>query len=159
MRSRPQNRFAPSPPPAGSRRHTLREIVVPLVSASTLARLCPHVAISPRGHAAGFRVFAEAGQGRYGGWGAFHFSKGSAMRYLPAILVFGAAGTGYFYSQEGLVQSVSESWLQEESPATVSGPVDAQRLAYAPKEEVVAVPSPEISNFGKSSGSTFRRRR
>jgi hypothetical protein len=71
------------------------------------------------------------------------------MRYLPAILVFGAAGTGYFYSQEGLVQSVSESWLQEESPDTVNGPVDAQRLAYAPKKDVVAVPSPEISNFGE----------
>jgi hypothetical protein len=71
------------------------------------------------------------------------------MRYLPALLVFGAAGTGYFYTQEGLIKTVSESWLQEESPATASGPVEAERLAYAPKEEMVAVPGPEISNFGE----------
>jgi hypothetical protein len=71
------------------------------------------------------------------------------MRYLPAILVFGAAGTGYFYSQEGLIQNVSESWLQEEGTATTSGPVDVERLANAPKEEVVAVPGPKISNFGE----------
>jgi len=72
------------------------------------------------------------------------------MRYLPAILVFGAAGTGYLYTQEGLIQNVSPSnWMTEEEPATLDGPPDVERLAAAPKEEVVAVPGPEISDFGE----------
>jgi hypothetical protein len=71
------------------------------------------------------------------------------MRYLPAILVFGAAGASYLYTQEGLIQNVSESWLSEESPTALSEPGDAERLAAAPKEEVVAVPGPEITSFGE----------
>jgi hypothetical protein len=70
------------------------------------------------------------------------------MRFLPAIVVFGAAGAGYLYTQEGLVQSMSPgSWVSDEGAATVSGPEAVERLAAAPKEEVVAVPGPEISNF------------
>jgi hypothetical protein len=72
------------------------------------------------------------------------------MRFLPAIVVFGAAGASYLYTQEGLVKSMSPAgWISEESAATVSEPELVERLATAPKEEMVAVPGPEISNFGE----------
>ena len=72
------------------------------------------------------------------------------MRFLPAIVVFGAAGASYLYTQDGLVKSMSPAgWISEESPATQGEPEVVERLATAPKDEVVAVPGPEISNFGQ----------
>jgi hypothetical protein len=72
------------------------------------------------------------------------------MRFLPAIIVFGAAGAGYLYTQEGLVKSMSPSaWVSDEGRAASSDPAVVERLAAAPKEEVIAVPSPEIANFGE----------
>jgi hypothetical protein len=72
------------------------------------------------------------------------------MRYLPALVVFGGAAASYLYTQEGLVKSMSPaSWVSDEGSATISGPEAVERLAAAPKEEVVAVPGPEISNFAE----------
>jgi hypothetical protein len=72
------------------------------------------------------------------------------MRFLPAIVVFGAAGAGYLYTQEGLVQSMSPAgWVSDEANNTVSSPEVVERLAAAPQDEVVAVPGPAISNFGE----------
>lgn len=72
------------------------------------------------------------------------------MRFLPAILVFGSAGAGYLYTQEGLIQNVSpDTWVSEEGPARIDDPAVVERLALAPKDEVVAVPGPEISDFGE----------
>ncbi|HLJ10279.1 MAG TPA: DUF6690 family protein [Planctomycetaceae bacterium] len=71
------------------------------------------------------------------------------MRFLPAILVFGAAGAGYVYTHDGLVKSISPSnWISDEGAATVSDPAVVERLASAPKEHVIVVPGPDISNFG-----------
>ncbi len=72
------------------------------------------------------------------------------MRFLPAIVVFGAAGASYLYTQEGLIQSMSPAgWVSEEGAETVSNPEVVERLAAAPQEEVVAVPGPERSNFAE----------
>ena len=72
------------------------------------------------------------------------------MRYLPALVVFGGAAASYVYTQEGLVKSVSPAnWISDEGSATVSGSEAVERLAAAPKEDVVAVPGPEISNFAE----------
>jgi hypothetical protein len=72
------------------------------------------------------------------------------MRYLPAIIVFGAAGAGYLYTQEGLVKTVSSAtWVSHEENTAISDPAVVERLANAPREEVIAVPSPEIANFGE----------
>jgi hypothetical protein len=72
------------------------------------------------------------------------------MRFLPAIVVFGAAGASYLCTQEGLFQNMSPaSWISEEGAATEGGPEAVERLAVAAKEDVVAVPGPEISNFGE----------
>ena len=72
------------------------------------------------------------------------------MRFLPAIVVFGAAGAGYVYTQDGLVKSMSPAnWVSDEGTATISGAEAVERLAAAPKEQVVAVPGPEISNFAE----------
>jgi hypothetical protein len=71
------------------------------------------------------------------------------MRFLPAILVFGAAGASYVYTQDGGGKILSPaSWISDSS-ATTSNSASAQRLAAAPKEEMVAVAGPEISNFGE----------
>jgi hypothetical protein len=72
------------------------------------------------------------------------------MRYLPALVVFGGAAASYLYTQEGLVKSMSPaSRVSDEGSATISGPDAVERLAAAPKDDVVAVPGPEISNFAE----------
>jgi hypothetical protein len=72
------------------------------------------------------------------------------MRYLPAIVVFGAAGAGYLYTQEGLVKNVSSAdWISREESTAISDPAVVERLANAPPEEVIAVPSPPIAGFGE----------
>ncbi len=71
------------------------------------------------------------------------------MRFLPAILVFGAAGAGYIHSQEGLIRSLSPAnWISDEGAVAVGDSAAVERLATAPREEIVVVPGPEISNFG-----------
>ena len=71
------------------------------------------------------------------------------MKFLPAIVVFGAAGASYVYSHGDLAKSFSPAnWVSDEGAVAEKGPVDVERLAMAPKEEVVAVPGPEVSNFG-----------
>lgn len=75
------------------------------------------------------------------------------MRFLPAIVVFGAAGASYLYTQEGLVKNLSPSeWITEEGGhggSAVTEPAVVERLASARKEEVIAVPGPEITNFSE----------
>jgi hypothetical protein len=72
------------------------------------------------------------------------------MRFLPAIVVFAAAGAGYVYSHGDLAKSLSPgTWVSDEGSAAEPGPAEAERLAVAPKEEVVAVPGPQVSNFGE----------
>src|SRR5579872_1804501 len=87
------------------------------------------------------------------GSGAIRPLKGSTMRFLPAIVVFGAAGASYLYTQEGLVKNLSPSeWITEEGGHGVSAvtePAVVERLASASKEEVIAVPGPEITNFSE----------
>ena len=72
------------------------------------------------------------------------------MRALPAIVMFAAAGAGYVYSHADTLKNFSPaSWISDEgSAAAENGPIDVERLAAAPKEEVVAVPGPQVSNFG-----------
>src|SRR5579872_4408827 len=72
------------------------------------------------------------------------------MRFLPAIIVFAAAGAGYVYSHGDLAKNLSPgTWVSDEGSVAEPGPVDAERLAAAPKEDVVAVPGPQVSNFGE----------
>jgi hypothetical protein len=73
------------------------------------------------------------------------------MRSLPAAIVFAAAGASYLYSHGDLVKNLSPAtWVSEEGVegAAATGPADAERLASAPREEVVAVPGPEVSDLG-----------
>jgi hypothetical protein len=71
------------------------------------------------------------------------------MRFLPAIVVFGAAGAGYVYSHGDLGKSLSPAtWISDERSVAEKGPVEVERLAAAPMEEVVAVPGPQVSNLG-----------
>ena len=72
------------------------------------------------------------------------------MRSLPAIFVFAAAGAGYVYSHADLVKNFSPtSWISDEGSVAERGPGDAERLAALPQEELVAVPGPQVSNFGE----------
>jgi hypothetical protein len=78
------------------------------------------------------------------------------MRKLPAIFVFAAAGTSYLYSHPEITRTLtSASWVSEagsdEAAATAApeqSPAAVERLAAAPREEVIAVPGPEVSDFG-----------
>src|SRR5258708_2407566 len=71
------------------------------------------------------------------------------MRFLPALVVFGAAGAGYVYSHGDIARNFSPAtWISDEGSVAEKGPPDVERLAAAPKEQVVAVPGPEVSNFG-----------
>lgn len=72
------------------------------------------------------------------------------MRLLPAILVFGTAGASYVYTHGGAIKNLSPAtWVSHEGAATVNGPAEVERLAAAPKEEVVAVTGPEVSHFAE----------
>ena len=56
------------------------------------------------------------------------------MRFLPAIIVFGAAGAGYVYTQPDLVKSISPAnWVANEGAAAAGRPADIERLASAAK--------------------------
>lgn len=73
------------------------------------------------------------------------------MRFLPAIVVFGAAGAGYLYTHGDMVKNMSPAdWVSEEAPAHASASASAERerLADAPQEQLIAVPGPEIKSFG-----------
>lgn len=71
------------------------------------------------------------------------------MRFLPAIVVFGAAGAGYLYTHGDIVKNMSPAeWVSDESASRASAPADRERLAEAPREQVIAVPGPEIKSFG-----------
>ncbi len=81
------------------------------------------------------------------------------MRSMPAVFVFAAAGMSYLYTHPDLAKGLtSASWISEEGGATGgsgadggTGPVEPEvvaRLASATKEEVIAVPGPEVSDFG-----------
>jgi hypothetical protein len=71
------------------------------------------------------------------------------MRFLPAIVVFGAAGAGYLYTHGDIVKNMSPAdWVSHESASRESAPADREKLAVAPREEVIAVPGPEINSFG-----------
>jgi hypothetical protein len=71
------------------------------------------------------------------------------MRFLPAILVFAAAGAGYVYSHGDLKNISPATWISDAGSVAEKGPADVERLAAAPPEEVVAVPGPQVSNFGE----------
>lgn len=73
------------------------------------------------------------------------------MRSLPAAVVFAAAGASYLYSHGDLVKNLSPAgWVSEEGAegAAAAGPAEVERLAAAPKEDVVAVPGPEVTDLG-----------
>jgi hypothetical protein len=71
------------------------------------------------------------------------------MRFLPAIVVFSAAGAGYVYTHGDLAKNLSPAtWISDEGSLADKGPAEVERLAAAPQEEVVAVPGPQVSNFG-----------
>ncbi|HEY2253430.1 MAG TPA: DUF6690 family protein [Planctomycetaceae bacterium] len=70
------------------------------------------------------------------------------MRFLPALVVFGAAGAGYVYSHGNLTNISPATWISDEGSTPEKLPADIERLAAAPKEEVIAVAGPEVSNFG-----------
>ncbi|MBI3864380.1 MAG: hypothetical protein HY290_21050 [Planctomycetia bacterium] len=76
------------------------------------------------------------------------------MRKLPAIFVFAAAGAGYLYTHPDLARGItSTSWITSEGEVASSArgaasPEVVARLATATKEEVIAVPGPEVSDFG-----------
>jgi Family of unknown function (DUF6690) len=75
------------------------------------------------------------------------------MRSLPAAVVFAAAGASYLYSHGDLVKNISPAtWVSEEgadAAAAAAGPAEVERLAAAPKEDVIAVPGPEVTDLGK----------
>ncbi len=71
------------------------------------------------------------------------------MRILPALFVFGAAGAGYIYSHGDLKNISPATWISDEGAVAEKPPVEVERLAAAPKEEVVAVAGPEVTNFGE----------
>jgi hypothetical protein len=72
------------------------------------------------------------------------------MRFLPAILVFGLAGAGYYATHsESARHALTESWLSTDDALDAdTGAALAPDLAAAPAEQIVAVPGPEQSDFG-----------
>ena len=70
------------------------------------------------------------------------------MRFLPALIVFGAAGAGYVYSHGGLNNISPASWISDEGSTPEKAPVEIEQLAMAPKEQVVAVAGPDVLSFG-----------
>ena len=82
------------------------------------------------------------------------------LRFLPAVLVFSAAGAGYLYQQEeqggpeaqrgGKTSGLLSSWLTSANEEGV--PVDeevAEALAAAPEESLIAVAGPTVSDFAE----------
>jgi hypothetical protein len=89
------------------------------------------------------------------------------MRQLPAVFVFAAAGASYLYTHPDLANGLTKtfaatSWISDEEAATGDSGIDAgtgtgtgsaapdviAKLASARKEEVIAVPGPEVTDFG-----------
>jgi hypothetical protein len=70
------------------------------------------------------------------------------MRFLPALLIFGASGAGYLYQQEqnGNSSPIS-AWLstEEDSPTEPTG--DPVELASLREDELMAVTGPESATF------------
>ena len=71
------------------------------------------------------------------------------MRFLPAIVVFGAAGASYVYSHGDFKNISPANWISDEGSVAEKPPVEIERLAAAPKEEVIAVVGPEVTNFAE----------
>ncbi|HTI50971.1 MAG TPA: DUF6690 family protein [Planctomycetaceae bacterium] len=66
------------------------------------------------------------------------------MRFLPAIIVFGAAGAGYVYTHDDVAQTLSPaSWVSETGQAASSSDPEVERLTSAPAEEIVVVAGPD----------------
>jgi hypothetical protein len=66
------------------------------------------------------------------------------MRFLPAIIVFGAAGAGYVWTHDDVAAVLSPvSWVSETGPSATSSDSEVARLSSAPAEEIVAVAGPE----------------
>jgi hypothetical protein len=67
------------------------------------------------------------------------------MRFLPAALVFGAAGASYIYNNDELAKTLSPaSWVTDEGEAAsvFSENSEVEQLASAPPEAIVAVAGP-----------------
>jgi hypothetical protein len=65
------------------------------------------------------------------------------MRFLPAALVFGAAGASYIYNDEELSKTLSPaSWVSDEGGSAFVEGSSADQLANAPAEAIVAVAGP-----------------
>lgn len=65
------------------------------------------------------------------------------MRFLPAVMVFGAAGASYVYNNEELAKTLSPaSWVSDEGELTNSRNPEVEQLASAPPEAIVAVAGP-----------------
>ena len=73
------------------------------------------------------------------------------MRFLPAIVVFGAAGAAYLYTHdENFAKSFSLSqFLSNEDEAVATQDLPPEQLADAPPEQIVAVPGPDVTNFAE----------
>jgi len=74
------------------------------------------------------------------------------MRFLPAILVFGLAGAGYYATHsESARQALSESWLStDESIDSAGGALKATDFGSAsevPAEALVAIAGPQTADF------------
>lgn len=68
------------------------------------------------------------------------------MRFLPAIMIFGAAGAGYVYTHDDIAKTLSPAtWLVDEgshSDREAGGDPAVEQLASAPVESIVAVAGP-----------------
>ena len=66
------------------------------------------------------------------------------MRFLPAILIFGAAGAGYVATHDDVAKTLSPAtWLvDDESTSQASSDPVVEQLASAPMESIVAVAGP-----------------
>src|SRR5262245_28368859 len=65
------------------------------------------------------------------------------MRFLPALIVFGGAAAAYVYTHDDVARTLSPaSWISQEGHAATAGSIDAELLANAPPEAIVAVAGP-----------------
>lgn len=65
------------------------------------------------------------------------------MRFLPAILVFGAAGASYVYTHDDVAKTLSPgAWISAEGEAGLEDSSEAEQFANAPPEAIVAVAGP-----------------
>lgn len=76
------------------------------------------------------------------------------MRFLPAIMIFGATAASYAYVHEdgtpnpqGNQKSFFSDWFTTDDQMDKPRAGDVETIASAPRESMVAVEGPEITNF------------